>query len=125
RILERELEWVRSNPKARQAKSRSRLNRYEQLAAEAERSRKLDVSEINIPPGPRLGDVGLEASGLREGFADHLLFSDLSFSLPRAGIVGVIGPNGVGKTTLFRMIVGEETPDAGELKVGDTVSISY
>ncbi len=125
RILERELEWVRSNPKARQAKSRSRLNRYEQLAAEAERSRKLDVSEINIPPGPRLGDVVLEASGLRKGFADHLLFSDLSFSLPRAGIVGVIGPNGVGKTTLFRMIVGEETPDAGELKVGDTVSISY
>ena len=125
KILEKELEWVRSNPKARSTKSKSRLGRYEELAAEAERSRKLDVSEINIPAGPRLGDVVLEADGLTKSFGDRTLMHDLSFSLPRAGIVGIIGPNGVGKTTLFKMIVGQEQPDAGSLKVGDTVSISY
>ncbi len=125
KMLERELEWVRSNPKARQAKSKSRLARYEELAAEAERARKMDVSEINIPSGPRLGDVVLEAEDLAKGFGDRVLMHDLSFKLPRAGIVGVIGPNGVGKTTLFRMIVGQEQPDGGELKVGQTVKISY
>jgi ATP-binding cassette ChvD family protein len=125
KMLERELEWVRSNPKARQAKSKSRLARYEEMAAEAERTRKVDVSEINIPAGPRLGDVVLEASDLKKSFGDRVLMHDLSFSLPRAGIVGVIGPNGVGKTTLFRMIVGEEKPDSGELTVGQTVKISY
>jgi ATP-binding cassette ChvD family protein len=125
KMLERELEWVRSNPKARQAKSKSRLARYEELAAEAERNRKVDLTEINIPAGPRLGDVVLEAEDLEKGFGDRVLMHDLSFKLPRAGIVGVIGPNGVGKTTLFRMIVGEEKPDEGELKVGQTVKISY
>jgi len=125
RMLERELEWVRSNPKARQAKSKSRLARYEELAAEAERNRKVDLSEINIPAGPRLGDVVLEAENLTKGFDDRILMHDLDFKLPRAGIVGVIGPNGVGKTTLFRMIVGEEKPDDGELRVGQTVKISY
>ena len=125
KMLERELEWVRSNPKARQAKSKSRLSRYEEMAAEAERNRKIDVSEINIPAGPRLGDVVLEAEDLEKGFGDRTLIHDLDFKLPRAGIVGVIGPNGVGKTTLFRMIVGEEKPDSGDLKVGQTVKISY
>jgi len=125
RMLERELEWVRSNPKARQAKSKSRLARYEEMAAEADRNRKVDLAEINIPAGPRLGDVVLEANDLKKGFDDRVLMHDLSFSLPRAGIVGVIGPNGVGKTTLFKMIIGEEKPDAGELNVGQTVKISY
>ena len=125
KILERELEWARSNPKARQAKNRARLARYEELAAEAERSRKLDFEEINIPPGPRLGSNVLEARMLVKGFGDKLLFNGLSFSLPRAGIVGVVGPNGVGKSTLFRMIVGEEQPDSGDLILGDTVRISY
>ena len=127
-----ELDWVRSNPKARQAKSKSRLARYEEMAAEAERTRKLDFEEIQIPPGPRLGDVVVEATDLVKGFGDRLLFDGLSFSLPRNGIVGVIGPNGVGKTTLFRMIVtaggldvDPEQPDSGSLRVGDTVSISY
>jgi ATP-binding cassette ChvD family protein len=125
KILERELEWARSNPKARQAKNRARLARYEELATEAERSRKLDFEEINIPPGPRLGSNVLEAKMLVKGFGDKLLFNGLSFSLPRAGIVGVVGPNGVGKSTLFRMIVGEEQPDSGDLVLGDTVRISY
>ncbi|MGN6251142.1 MAG: energy-dependent translational throttle protein EttA [Marmoricola sp.] len=125
KALERELEWVRSNPKARQAKSKSRLARYEEMAAEADRMRKIDTAEINIPAGPRLGDVVLEADHLGKGFGDRVLIDDLSFSLPRAGIVGVIGPNGVGKTTLFRMIVGQEQPDSGRLEVGKTVKISY
>jgi ATP-binding cassette ChvD family protein len=125
KILERELEWARSNPKARQAKNRARLSRYEELRAEAERSRKLDFEEINIPPGPRLGSNVLDVRELVKGFGDRLLFDGLSFSLPRAGIVGVVGPNGVGKSTLFRMIIGEEEPDAGELVLGDTVRISY
>jgi len=125
RILEQELEWVRSNPKARQAKNRARLQRYEELATEAERSRKLDFEEIQIPPGPRLGTVVVEAADLDKGYGDRRLIDDLSFTLPRGGIVGVIGPNGVGKTTLFRMIIGEEMPDAGVLRIGDTVHISY
>ncbi len=125
KILERELEWARSNPKARQAKNRARLARYEELATEAERTRKLDFEEINIPPGPRLGSSVLQARMLVKGFGDRLLFNGLSFSLPRAGIVGVVGPNGVGKSTLFRMIVGEEQPDSGDLILGDTVRISY
>jgi ATP-binding cassette ChvD family protein len=123
--LEDELEWVRSNPRARQAKSRARLQRYEEMAAEADARRKLDFEEIQIPPGPRLGGVVVETEGLVKGFGDRVLFDGLSFSLPRNGIVGVIGPNGVGKTTLFKMIVGEEKPDAGSLRIGETVEISY
>ena len=123
--LEEELEWVRSSPRARQAKSRSRLQRYEEMAAEADQNRKLDFEEIQIPPGPRLGSLVVEVSGLAKGFGDRALFDGLSFSLPPNGIVGVIGPNGVGKTTLFKMIIGEEQPDAGTIKVGDTVKISY
>ncbi|MFP5283780.1 MAG: energy-dependent translational throttle protein EttA, partial [Actinomycetes bacterium] len=125
KILERELDWARSNPKARQAKNKARLARYKELAAEAERNRKLDFEEINIPAGPRLGSQVLQAKGLVKGFGDRPLFDGLNFSLPRAGIVGIVGPNGVGKTTLFRMIVGEEQPDAGELTLGDTVRVSY
>jgi ATP-binding cassette ChvD family protein len=125
RILEQELAWVRSNPKARQAKSRARLQRYEELASEADRARKLDFEEINIPAGPRLGDIVLEARELDKAFDGRELFDGLSFSLPRAGIVGVVGPNGVGKSTLFRMIVGEEKPDDGVLTIGNTVTISY
>ena len=125
KILERELEWVRSSPKARQAKHKARLARYEEWAAEAERFRKIDTSEINIPPGPRLGNEVLRAVNLHKGFGDRILFNGLDFTLPRAGIVGIIGPNGVGKSTLFKMIVGEEKPDEGELKVGKTVQISY
>ncbi|WP_288718068.1 energy-dependent translational throttle protein EttA [uncultured Cutibacterium sp.] len=125
KILEKELEWVRSSPKARQAKNKARLARYEEMAAEAERNRKIDTAEINIPPGPRLGNVVLEAEHLSKGFGDRILIKDLSFTLPRAGIVGVIGPNGVGKTTLFKTIVGLEKADSGSLKVGETVSFSY
>ena len=125
KILEKELEWVRSSPKARQAKNKARLARYEEVAAEAERNRKIDTAEINIPPGPRLGNVVLEAEHLSKGFGDRILIKDLSFTLPRAGIVGVIGPNGVGKTTLFKTIVGLEKADSGSLKVGETVSFSY
>ena len=123
--LEDELEWVRSNAKARQTKSRARLQRYEEMATEAEKHRKLDFEEIQIPPGPRLGSLVVEVENLSKGFGDRLLIDSLSFSLPRNGIVGVIGPNGVGKTTLFKMIIGEEKPDDGEVKVGDTVSLSY
>ena len=125
KMLERELAWVRSNAKGRQTKSKSRLARYEELAAEAEKARKIDTSEINIPAGPRLGDVVLNAKGLTKGFEGRVLWDDISFTLPRAGIVGVVGPNGVGKTTLFRMIIGDETPDSGVLDVGQTVKISY
>ncbi len=117
---------MRSNPKARQAKSRSRLDRYEEMAAEAERHRKLDFEEIQIPPGPRLGSTVVDVSHLDKGFDGRQLIKDLSFTLPRNGIVGVIGPpNGVGKTTLFKTIVGLEHPDSGEVKVGETVSLSY
>ncbi len=123
--LEDELEWVRSSPRARQAKSRARLERYEEMAAEADAGRKLDFEEIQIPPGPRLGRQVVEAAGLTKGYGDRVLMEDLSFSLPQGGIVGVIGPNGVGKTTLMKMIIGEEQPDAGTIKVGDTVQISY
>ena len=123
--LEDELEWVRSSARARQAKSRARLERYEEMAAEAAKRRKLDFEEIQIPPGPRLGSQVVEVDGLVKGFGDRVLFDGLSFSLPRNGIVGVIGPNGVGKTTLFKMITGEEQPDAGTIRVGETVRISY
>ena len=123
--LKSELEWVRSNAKGRQAKSKARLARYEEMATEAERTRKLDFEEIQIPPGPRLGSVVIEVKNLRKGFGDRLLIDDLSFTMPRNGIVGVIGPNGVGKTTLFKTIVGLEHPDAGEVKIGDTVKIAY
>jgi ATP-binding cassette ChvD family protein len=123
--LDDELEWVRSSPRARQAKSRARLERYEQMATEADKNRKLDFEEIQIPPGPRLGNLVVEVNDLSKGFGDRVLFEDLSFSLPRNGIVGVLGPNGVGKTTLFKMIVGEELPDDGTIVIGDTVTISY
>ncbi|HST48805.1 energy-dependent translational throttle protein EttA [Jatrophihabitans sp.] len=123
--LTEELEWVRQNAKGRQAKSKARLQRYEEMAAEAEKTRKLDFEEIQIPPGPRLGTVVVEVSHLDKGFDGRMLVKDLSFSLPRGGIVGVIGPNGVGKTTLFKTIVGMEKPDSGEVRVGETVKISY
>ncbi len=124
RTLARELEWVRMSPRARQAKGKARLKAYEQLAAE-EQQRTPEAVEISIPPGPRLGDLVVEARHLRKGFGDQLLIDDLSFSLPPGGIVGVIGGNGAGKTTLFRMIVGEEKPDAGELRLGETVALAY
>ncbi|MDT0301243.1 energy-dependent translational throttle protein EttA [Streptomonospora wellingtoniae] len=123
--LSEELEWVRSNAKARQTKSRARLQRYEEMAAEAAKTRKLDFEEIQIPPGPRLGTSVVDAQNLTKGFGDVVLIDGLNFSLPPNGIVGVIGPNGVGKTTLFKMIVGEEKPDSGSINVGDTVQISY
>ncbi|MFC5825763.1 energy-dependent translational throttle protein EttA [Nonomuraea insulae] len=125
RRLEDELEWVRSNPKARQTKSKARLQRYEEMAAEADKHRKLDFDEIQIPPGPRLGTTVIRSEVLTKGFGDRLLMEGLTFDLPRNGIVGIIGPNGVGKTTLFRMITGSETPDTGSITVGDTVKISY
>src|SRR6266702_2583615 len=125
KLLEDELEWVRSNPRARQAKSRARLQRYDEMAAEADAQRKLDFEEIQIPPGPRLGSTVVAVDGLTKGFGDRVLIEDLSFSLPQGGIVGILGPNGVGKTTLIKMIIGEEKPDSGSIKVGDTVRISY
>jgi len=123
--LKDELEWVRSGAKARQAKSKARLARYEEMAAEADKFRKLDFEEIQIPPGPRLGSVVVETNKLTKGFGDRVLIDGLSFTLPRNGIVGVVGPNGAGKTTLFKMLVGEEKPDEGEIKVGETVKLSY
>jgi ATP-binding cassette ChvD family protein len=134
RRLQEELEWVRSNAKARQTKSRARLDRYEEMAIEAEKTRKMDFEEIQIPPGPRLGNIVIEADHLSKGFGDRILMDDLSFTLPRNGIIGVIGPNGVGKTTLFRMIVAaaqsdtsddSTQADSGSLKVGETVKLSY
>ncbi|HEX8344056.1 MAG TPA: energy-dependent translational throttle protein EttA [Actinoplanes sp.] len=120
-----ELEWVRSNAKARQTKSKARLERYEEMANEADKTRKLDFEEIQIPPGPRLGNTVIEAKDLVKGFDDRILIDHLSFSLPRNGIVGIIGPNGVGKTTLFKTIVGLEQPDEGMVRVGETVKLSY
>jgi energy-dependent translational throttle protein EttA len=124
RKLKQELEWVRASPRARQAKSKARLAAYDTLLAESQKG-SADPTEISLPPGPRLGDVVIEANELKKGFGDRVLIEDLSFILPRAGIVGVIGPNGAGKTTLFKMLVGQETPDGGSLKVGETVKISY
>jgi ATP-binding cassette ChvD family protein len=123
--LKEELEWVRMNAKGRQVKSKARLARYEEMAAEADKTRKLDFEEIQIPPGPRLGDIVVEVDHLVKGFDDRILIDDLSFTLPRNGIVGIIGPNGAGKTTLFKTILGMEKPDSGVVKVGETVKISY
>lgn len=125
KALQQELEWVRSSPKARQAKSKSRLQRYEEMEAEASKYRKLDFEQIQIPPGPRLGNVVVESENLTKGFDERCLIENLSFSLPRGGIVGVVGPNGTGKTTLFKMIIGDEKPDSGSLRVGDTVDLAY
>jgi ATP-binding cassette ChvD family protein len=124
KALERELEWVRQNPKARQAKSKARLQRFEELSSQ-EFQKRNETNEIYIPPGPRLGDLVIEAQNLKKGFGDRLLFDNLSFNLPAGGIVGVIGPNGAGKTTLFRMITGQEKPDAGELRIGPSVQLAY
>jgi ATP-binding cassette ChvD family protein len=124
RTLERELEWVRMSPRARQAKGKARLNAYEELL-NADTAQKIETVEIYIPPGPRLGDVVVEARGLRKAYGDRLLMDDLTFTLPRGGIVGVIGPNGAGKTTLFRMITGQEKPDGGTLRLGETVQLGY
>ena len=123
--LTEELEWVRMNAKGRQVKSKARLARYEEMAAEADKMRKLDFEEIQIPPGPRLGNVVIEVNNLSKGFGDRLLIDDLSFTLPRNGIVGIIGPNGAGKTTLFKTLIGMEQPDSGAVKIGETVKISY
>jgi len=125
RRLAEELEWVRSNARARQTKSRARLERYEQMAAEAEKTRKLDFEEIQIPPGPRLGSLVIEVENLVKGYGDRVLIDNLSFSLPQGGIVGIIGPNGVGKTTLFKTIVGLEKPDSGTVRIGETVKLAY
>src|SRR5678815_5200368 len=124
RTLQRELDWIRMSPRARQAKGKARLNSYEQLLAE-DTADRLDRVEIYIPPGPRLGDVVVEAKHVRKGYGDTVLMDDLDFTLPRGGIVGVIGPNGAGKTTLFRMITGQEQPDAGTLRLGGTVALGY
>ncbi|MBW8896245.1 MAG: ATP-binding cassette domain-containing protein, partial [Acidobacteria bacterium] len=124
RTLSRELEWIRMSPRARQAKGKARLNAYEDLLKE-ETAQKLEQVEIYIPPGPRLGDVVVEARNVRKGYGDVLLMDDMTFTLPRGGIVGVIGPNGAGKTTLFRMITGQEQPDAGTLRIGETVQIGH
>jgi ATP-binding cassette ChvD family protein len=123
--LSEELEWVRQNAKGRQAKSKARLARYEEMASEADKLRKLDFEEIQIPPGPRLGNVVIEVNNLTKGFGDRVLIDDLSFTLPRNGIVGIIGPNGAGKTTLFKTLMGMEQPDSGTVKIGETVKISY
>jgi ATP-binding cassette ChvD family protein len=123
--LKEELEWVRMNAKGRQTKSKARLARYEEMAAEADKTRKLDFEELQIPPGPRLGDIVVESKNLVKGFDDRILIDDLSFTLPRNGIVGIIGPNGAGKTTLFKTVLGMEKADSGEVKVGETVKISY
>ena len=126
RTLERELEWIRLAPRARQAKGKARITHYEEMLADEQAAEKRDDKrEISIPPGPRLGDVVINAKALRKGYGDNLLMDDVNFMLPRGGIVGVIGPNGAGKTTLFRMILAQEKPDAGELKVGETVALSY
>ncbi len=126
KTLDRELEWIRMAPRARQAKGKARLAHYDELLAEEQASEKQDNRrEITIPPGPRLGDLVIESKGLRKAYGDNLLMDDLNFNLPRGGIVGIIGPNGAGKTTLFRMILGQEKPDAGTLKIGDSVSLSY
>ncbi len=124
KTLERELDWIRMSPRARQAKGKARLNAYEDLLKE-ETAKKIDQIEIYIPPGPRLGDIVVEARGMRKGYGDLLLMDDVTFTLPRGGIVGVIGPNGAGKTTLFRMITGKEQPDGGTLRLGDTVQVGY
>jgi ATP-binding cassette ChvD family protein len=124
RSLQRELEWVRANPKARQAKSKARLQRYEELASTEFQTRN-ETNEIYIPPGPRLGELVIETKNLRKGYGERLLIEDLSFRLPAGGIVGIIGPNGAGKTTLFRMLIGQEKPDAGEIRVGPTVQLAY
>jgi energy-dependent translational throttle protein EttA len=124
RTLQRELDWIRMSPRARQAKGKARLNAYEQLLAE-DTSQKIDSVEIYIPPGPRLGDIVVEARGLKKAYGDTVLFDDLTFTLPRGGIVGVIGPNGAGKTTTFRLITGQEQPDAGTLRLGETVQVGY
>jgi energy-dependent translational throttle protein EttA len=124
KAMKSELEWVRTNPKGRHAKSKARLKRFEELSSQ-EYQKRSETNELYIPPGPRLGDLVIEASDLSKSFGDRLLYENLSFNLPRGGIVGIIGPNGAGKTTLFRMLVGQETPDAGEIRTGDTVQIAY
>jgi len=124
RALQRELDWIRMSPRARQAKGKARLNAYEQLLAE-DTAQKVDTVEIYIPPGPRLGDIVVEARGLKKAYGDTVLFDDLTFTLPPGGIVGVIGPNGAGKTTTFRLITGQEKPDAGTLRLGETVKVGY
>src|SRR5690606_12790438 len=124
RTLQRELEWIRMSPRARQAKGKARLNAYEELLAE-DQGQKIDNIEIYIPPGPRLGDIVVEARNVRKAYGEQVLFDDLSFTLPRGGIVGVIGPNGAGKTTTFRLITGQEQPDGGSLRIGETVQVGY
>ncbi|PLX57880.1 MAG: energy-dependent translational throttle protein EttA, partial [Chromatiales bacterium] len=124
RSMQHELEWVRTNPKGRQAKSKARLRQFEELSSQ-DYQRRNETNEIYIPPGPRLGDLVIEANGLSKGFGDRLLMENLSFSLPRGGIVGIIGPNGAGKTTLFRMLAGQESPDDGDIRFGDSVELAY